>query len=200
MCQYNLQSASTGELHMKPTRLLCSDARMAERLGKRCSGGHPHAHVAGTDTRKAGMYTNEFARAVAKGYERAVVGSIWTTYVAGEDRPAPEMDDEELVPHQEVQDQVGAEAITFASSVPKNLARTLRRFHQNLGHPRREDLVRHLRLAGATEQALKAAQSVECQTCRRHVHPLDIIYLYTIDRVKVTALSILDHASQGSIW
>ena len=149
--------------------------------------------------------------------ERLRAGRGWfglDEYVTGVEEPVPDLDDEELVPHQEVQDPVGADAITFAANVPKNLARTLRRVHQNLGHPRREDLVRHLRLAGATEQALKAAQSLACQTCRRHVHPpprrpgkivrpldfnqevgLDIIYLYTIDKVKITALSILDHAS-----
>ena len=215
LCQYNLRSKRTGELHLKPTRLLCSDVQFAEAMHRKCPGGHTHAPVAGGDTRAAGMYTKEFARAVTRAYERAIAGSVWSSYVvdAGTVQVPYEFDDEELVPDEGVEPQ-GAEAISFDASVPKNIARVLRRVHQNLGHPRREDLVRHLRLAGASDVALKAAQSLECQTCRRHVRPpprrpgklvrpldfnqdvgLDLMYLYTVDNAKITVLSMLDHAS-----
>ena len=132
--------------------------------------------------------------------------------------PDYDFDGEELIPADDEKDTgaelEGASAISFSEQVPKPLARALRRVHQNLGHPRREDLVRHLRLAGASDGAIKAAQQLSCQTCRRHAHPaprrpgkvvrpldfneevgIDVVNLYTVDKQKVAALSILDHAS-----
>ena len=46
--------------------------------------------------------------------------------------------------------------ITFEPGVPGILQSSLRRLHQNLGHPRNEDLCRHLRLAGCENQVIKA--------------------------------------------
>ncbi|CAE7037715.1 GIP [Symbiodinium sp. CCMP2592] len=61
----------------------------------------------------------------------------------------------------------GAKSIRFPTSVPKHIATSLRRLHQNLGHPSEADFVRHLRLAGASREVLKAARTLECQTCAR---------------------------------
>ena len=61
----------------------------------------------------------------------------------------------------------GARSIHFPPSVPRYIATSLRRLHQNLGHPSEADFVRHLRLAGASREVLKAARSMECQTCAR---------------------------------
>ena len=65
----------------------------------------------------------------------------------------------------------GARAIRFPPSVPKIVASSLRRLHQNLGHPSTSDFVRHLRLAGAKREVLKAAKMLECQTCQRSQGP-----------------------------
>ncbi|CAE7769429.1 RE1 [Symbiodinium sp. CCMP2592] len=65
----------------------------------------------------------------------------------------------------------GAKAITFPSSVPGKIASSLRRLHQNLGHPSTIDFCRHLRLAGATREVLKAAKSLDCEVCRRAKAP-----------------------------
>ena len=55
--------------------------------------------------------------------------------------------------------------ITFADDVPNYMKSSLRRLHQNLGHPRPEDLCRHLRLAGCEPQVVKAAKGMRCATC-----------------------------------
>ncbi|CAE7356680.1 GIP [Symbiodinium sp. CCMP2592] len=65
----------------------------------------------------------------------------------------------------------GAKAITFPASVPGKIASSLRRLHQNLGHPSAIDFCRHLRLAGATREVLKAAKSLNCEVCRRAKAP-----------------------------
>ena len=56
-------------------------------------------------------------------------------------------------------------AITFEAGVSPIIQSSLRRLHQNFGHPRREDLVRHLRLAGCEEAVLKAAKGMRCEVC-----------------------------------
>ena len=65
----------------------------------------------------------------------------------------------------------GAKAIRFPMSVPTAIASSLRRLRHNLGHPSTSDFVRHLRLAGATREVLKAAKSLTCQTCQRTKGP-----------------------------
>ena len=108
----------------------------------------------------------------------------------------------------------GASAISFPSHVPKNIASALRRVHQNMGHPSNEDLARHLRLAGADSQVVKACQQLQCQTCCRStstggrrptkvVKPLDFneevavdtMDLHTREGAGITVLSMLDVGS-----
>ena len=79
MRRYNLWAVSDGGLHFKPTTLLCSDAVMAEHLGRRCTQDHPHTAEAGQNTRAAGAYTREFAKAVLKSYEEAERRSVSTS-------------------------------------------------------------------------------------------------------------------------
>ena len=53
--------------------------------------------------------------------------------------------------------------ITFDGGVPGHVQSALKRLHQNLGHPRNLDLVRHLRLSGREPAVLKAAKGMRCQ-------------------------------------
>ncbi|CAE7261007.1 RE2 [Symbiodinium sp. CCMP2592] len=60
--------------------------------------------------------------------------------------------------------------ITFDDGVPGILQSSLRRLHQNLGHPRGEDLCRHLRLAGCEPNVIKAVKGMKCETCQASKH------------------------------
>ena len=62
----------------------------------------------------------------------------------------------------------GASAIHFDPSVPKHVQSALSRLHQNLGHPKIEDMMRHLRYAGAEEAILKACKKMRCDVCLRN--------------------------------
>ena len=212
MCRYGLRSATTAGLHRKPTKVLCNSGVMANGLSRKCHGGHGHAPTAGADTRPAGNYSREFCRAVVKLYVEARERNIWDAFVSAGEEAAGEV--EVLEPTESAMVAEGAEGITFPEHVPKNIARALRRVHQNLGHPSNADLARHLRLAGAQEQAVKGALQLRCQTCLRHARPqisrpgrlvrtldfgqevgLDIFNLYTVDKEKLVVMSILDLAS-----
>ncbi|CAE7487110.1 GIP, partial [Symbiodinium necroappetens] len=62
----------------------------------------------------------------------------------------------------------GASAISFRDPQPRpEVASSLRRLHQNLGHPAISDLTRHLRLAGAGPEVVAAAKNMTCEVCRR---------------------------------
>ena len=64
----------------------------------------------------------------------------------------------------------GARAITFAKGTPikKEVQSSLKRLHQNLGHPMNEDMARHLRIAGAGGEVVDAAKRIQCQVCARN--------------------------------
>ncbi|CAE7456103.1 RE1 [Symbiodinium sp. CCMP2592] len=108
----------------------------------------------------------------------------------------------------------GAQAISFPPSVSETIASSLRRLHQNLGHPSTTDFVRHLRLAGASRDVLKAARSLECQVCARTKHPAipkpakiapcyrcnemvgtDLFYVHDSEGRRHQLLSIVDFSS-----
>ena len=117
---------------------------------------------------------------------------------------------------EDVQSEVlmGATGITFGENTPKSVAVALRRLHQNLGHPRQEDLVRHLRLAGCDSSILKAARSMKCQVCDANAAPkiarpstvppmadfndtlgLDLFFCHDTDDVKHGFLSVVDYGT-----
>ncbi|CAE7843623.1 GIP, partial [Symbiodinium sp. KB8] len=112
----------------------------------------------------------------------------------------------------------GAAGITFDKGVAADTAAALRRLHQNLGHPAREDLVRHLRLAGADSEVIKAAKGMACSTCARTKRPksarpssdpkllefgdvvgVDMMYAYDMNGKKIKLLSMVDHASSYQV-
>ncbi|CAE7286267.1 RE2 [Symbiodinium sp. CCMP2456] len=109
---------------------------------------------------------------------------------------------------------VDGSAIKFDASTPPEIATSLRRMDQNLGHPRREELLRHLRLAGCGEEVLKAVRSMTCEVCAATGGPksqrpsalphmldfgellgVDIFYAHDANDVKHTFLSIADYGT-----
>ena len=109
---------------------------------------------------------------------------------------------------------MGAGGITFGKDTPATVATALRRLHQNLGHPRQEDLLRHLRLAGCDTPILKAARSMRCQVCDANAAPkiarpstippmidfndtlgLDLFFCHDVNDVKHAFLSVTDYGT-----
>ncbi|CAE7492417.1 GIP [Symbiodinium natans] len=102
-------------------------------------------------------------------------------------------------------------AITFDTAASSLVQGALRRLHQNLGHPRCEDLVRHLRLAGCEPEVLKVAKSLKCQVCDNTSKPkiarpstvprmldfnqcvgADLLFAHDVDDVRHTFLNLVD--------
>ncbi|CAE7260851.1 unnamed protein product, partial [Symbiodinium sp. CCMP2456] len=121
----------------------------------------------------------------------------------------PEEDDKE----EDGVPKVGAEAITFSKgqSLAPEVKSSLRRLHQNLGHPSNTDLARHLRLAGADPVVVDACKRLQCQVCQRskraatpkpaslpnllefnQVVAVDAFYVYDCDGEKIELMMAID--------
>ena len=63
----------------------------------------------------------------------------------------------------------GADAISFSEGpeIKPEVKSSLKRLHQNLGHPSVSDLARQLRLAGAGPEIISACKRMSCQVCQR---------------------------------
>ena len=88
---------------------------------------------------------------------------LLTTYVA-------DVRERETTPNEDISSAKGASAISFApgKNIPREVQSSLRRLHQNLGHPDAQDLARHLRLAGASPDVAAAAKRIRCEVCDRN--------------------------------
>ena len=142
-------------------------------------------------------------------------GSYVNTVYAGEHGDGAVADQEDHAGDKEDRPlERGARAIRFPPSTPPTMAASLRRLHQNLGHPSTADFVRHLRLAGASREVLKAARALECQVCLRTRRPAvpkpakiapcfrfnemvgtDLFYVHDSEGQRHQLLSIVDFSS-----
>ncbi|CAE7257019.1 GIP [Symbiodinium sp. CCMP2592] len=107
----------------------------------------------------------------------------------------------------------GAEGISFedGSKIASEVRSSLRRLHQNLGHPSNTDLARHLRLAGADPTVVEATKKLRCQVCSRHrraasakpaslpnildfnqLVAVDAFYVYDVNGEKVELMIVID--------
>ena len=166
-CRYGLRLPESPRLIRKGTRLLLSHEDM-KCLGLECPGKNDpkHAHhdvVAGSCpgipsiSAFAGQYPPKFVEAVLQCVPRY---------------------------RQQCGKPVAVSACEFLSSEPvsheclanedvsvDDLQPIIARLHKNLGHPSKEDLLRVLRNANASEPALQAAKKFECDFCLSQARP-----------------------------
>ena len=209
---HNGAKESSGEFYVrKRTRLLVTHESFQRVLGRLCPGEHEHLPLEGREAKRAAQCPRLFAQRLLRAYEEATGTSSVDVYVAeGVEDPAGE------APGKEEPDAefLGAKGITFGDGearYKKELLSTLRRMHQNLGHPSREDFLRALRLGGASNEDIEAARCLRCSTCQRTRGPqlarpakvgqvrafnddvgIDVIFVEDSARTKYTALSVVE--------
>ncbi len=214
MCRYDLRAVTDGGRLRKPTKVVATNPNLVKELTRTCHGGHEHTPTEGRNTKAAGIYTRTFCKAVIEGYkntdrsvwfqpgDHAAAKTTWENYVANNEGDLTTTSGNNM------------SGIEFPENVPATLGKALRRVHQNLGHPANHDLARHLKLSGASEAAVKAAQGLRCTTCNRKGNPgtrrpaklarpmefnqevcLDTLNLLDSEKKKVEVLSIVDTAT-----
>jgi len=212
MCQFGLRSGLEGDKFLKKgTRLMATHIDFMEGLQRKCDGAHDHRLVQGSDTARSAHYSMDFAEAVVD-----VVKNMQAHQVLVTEEPQ----DAEMVEEGEItlEDERGALGIKFKGSVSSKIAGALRRLHQNLGHPNNRELERHLRLAGADSEMVKAVSQLQCSTCAKCARPqpqrvakptalldfndavaLDIIFIDTAQTKAHLALNMVDIASSYQV-
>eukprot|EP00435_Cladocopium_sp_Y103_P068690 s358_g32.t1 len=220
LCQHGMLSLDGQQPLRKPIRLMTTHPAFEEEMGKRCSGDHEHRVVQGQETAHSAHYPEGLGDAAVKAVKKieahqvCVVGDgSRAIRDKAEDRLAVASEDEEV--HQEPE---GSDGITFRGTVSGKAAGALRRLHQNLGHPTRRELVRHLRLGGANKQLVEAAERLQCRTCARCSRPkthrvakptalldfneavsMDILFFDTMESTGHMGLNMVDVASSYQV-
>ena len=208
-----MRSRDGQESLKKSVSLLTNSEPFAVGISKQCSGDHEHRVVQGVETAHSAAYPTALATAVFHAYNKAKQETVESVYAAAASsssavaiEPTADAETEEVT--------YGAQAITFKGKVNPEVASVLKRVHQNLGHPPNRELVKHLKIAGAGESVLRAAEQLVCRTCAKSTKAplhkvsapasaldfneavaLDIIWLDTVDAKNIPALNIVDLAS-----
>ena len=206
LCRYGMSSVVDGSPLRKTISLLTNNTIFAKNIEARCDKSHHHRPIQGKDTAASAIYPPAFARAVFKAFCQATsqkqIEIQYPTHTVAHHGPQPG------------EEPLGADSISFKGKVKPMIAATLKRIHQNLGHPPQKELIRHLRLAGASDAVLRAAEQMVCRTCEkstkaklaRPAHPAvvldfnevvaaDIIWFDTTESTGLPALNIVDLAS-----
>eukprot|EP00435_Cladocopium_sp_Y103_P020889 s510_g5.t1 len=214
MCSYGLRSAVEPEKYLrKSMTLLSTHVKFMEVLGSQCDGEHDHARVQARDTKRSGVYPDEFAEKVVKVVEALPHQSAWVSSHQVEKGDTAQVEIEVDDDHKR-----GASEISFKGTVSGKIAGALRRLHQNLGHPSNRELVRHLTLGGANKEMIAAAQNLKCSTCARCSRPqahrvakpsalldfneavaVDIIFIDTAQTKNHLGLNMVDVASSYQV-
>lgn len=174
MCAYNLVCPDSNLPIRKATGLMTSKRTIAQHMKQR-PGCASHQTVQGRLSngmlRSAfvSRYTPQFVEAVLNAFaaegcrEFEPVQSVHLVDLEVEclvnesDGPMPEA----ASPQEHVEDERPEPKIMSA----------VRKLHKNLGHPSADDLVRMLKHAKASSEAIEAAKTLQCTVCANHQQP-----------------------------
>ena len=148
---------------------------IASAFGDRqCSGEHQRGSAAGASRRllAVGRQPAELCKTVVR-----CLQSCWVREHAGHQALAADADGggetgEEL-PHfagDSSDEEEGGEEID-PSSVSKDVLKQIMKLHTQTGHQSKRRLVRALAIAGAPEEAIRAAKLLKCEVCHERQRP-----------------------------
>ncbi|CAK0792131.1 unnamed protein product, partial [Prorocentrum cordatum] len=156
-CEFGLRCPDTLKLMPKSWEFVTSAPEVAKAVHQRCGGGHEHQHTEGM--LKCGIkrtvfsqrYPKRLVEAIVRGMRRQCQVEAFSSEAAckavqGEEEDADETRDVLRRPHSSIES-------------------SLRKLHVQLGHCKNNVLIRHLRHAHATKQAIKAANDFYCPEC-----------------------------------
>eukprot|EP00435_Cladocopium_sp_Y103_P010293 s4146_g2.t1 len=178
MCAYGLTDPD-GTPILKPTALMVSHHDM-QGLALTCPGHHHHTVVAGKGSdgenisSRSARYTKQFCKTWLSCVHSACHLCSFSCL-----QETPECETEcscSCEDHQQPTEILVAEVLAAAKH-PEHpdsaVLQSLTKLHNNLGHPSDKDLIRILRNAGATDQAIQLARDFEkrCSVCIQRQRP-----------------------------
>ena len=164
-----------GDFVLKPTRFVTSSPVLASMLTLRCTGDHEHAQVQGRGVKDGknissmlGQWTPQLGVMILEGIQRQVLleekcGEV-KYYLEEEDvyHNALQRSSDVMFRQREEED------LQTWEEVPVLLRSAITKVHRQYSHSLyKENFSRHLRLSGASDQAIKAAFLFTCPTCEK---------------------------------
>ena len=151
-CMFGLADVESGMYHKKRTRVMCYSEHVLSGLNRTCSQDRTHQHLVGQVKHKGKWLSrSRIAQKYPEDMCKAIVRGLLREKQAGRQSV--------------VQHHVYMLESLGDSESDARIMRTLRRCHENLGHPSNPKLISMLKSAKATERVLKLAKGLQCPTC-----------------------------------
>ena len=181
LCAYELTDPDSGLPILKPTGIAVSHEDMKE-LALTCPGHPVHKPVEGRclDGENLSVKTSRYTPEFCNRWLSCVLPEHQLCHFAClEETPteSPQLNDdlsEEPADVSPADITSLTEALAAASEPPladDKVVCELRKLHNNLGHPTNWELIRVLRNAGGSEQAIKLAAELKCDVCFHRQRP-----------------------------
>ena len=163
-CSVGLRHPISGILLSKRWKFVTSSPEIANQLSLPCQGGHAHVRTEGGSPlpglgvslpRWTQVYPIKLIKRILQGISKASV-----IQDGGEEVEACAVDDDD--------DGGGGEACPRR---PQSFGAALRRLHVNLGHATTATMLRHLRHANASPEAIRQAANFHCDDCESRRQP-----------------------------
>ncbi len=186
-CQYGLQVK--GIPNKKPTDFMVNGEHMAEMLSRRCQGGHEHQPLTEGRAALAQNYPRKLCQAMIRGAEKDSTAWRWCTWATEEDEREVREDDLEEGLEKEYEREEGSRLPEVSTmnreeeaeepeegaeerGVSREDKKLVQRLHNNLGHPRREEFCRALKMARARREVVSyVKKEFHCQQCEGSQRP-----------------------------
>lgn len=214
LCAYGLCCPDSGLPIRKPTGIAVSHADMVH-LAAQCPGHPKHQLVEGKcldgelRSAKTARYTTEFCERWLSCVDHLSPSSSVLYSEETSENPCESLS-------KKASEVLAAEPESITDEQIKS---SLRKVHNNLGHPTNRNLMRVLRNAGASDRALQLASEFSCSVCDNRQHPgpclpasshqiIDFNHRIGIDvklfpgweeNQKIKALNIVDYASSFQV-
>eukprot|EP00435_Cladocopium_sp_Y103_P016050 s2207_g4.t1 len=165
MCRYGLQLPQSERLIRKSTRLLVSDPEM-KGLGLLCPGPSDPAHEIHDVVQGSAPGVSSVSQFVGA-YPSKFVHAVLEYVPAFRSQPVFCVHDDCV----SLQQWEQVLAVSEAKPTKEDLLPVIKKLHQNLGHPPNHDMVRILRHAQASSEAIEIARHFECEFCKSMAKP-----------------------------
>ena len=213
MCMFGMNVSGEG-LNRKPTGVATNCPGIAKELAVECDGTHFHCPTISGKPKLAQVYPPKFCTAILRGLQHQLVEDGHATEVFVEENSDGEDADTAEVGagRAPAEFQVPTGEAEDTAAIAREEINSVRRLHNNTGHPHKTDLVRFMRAARVRAEVIRwTAKHFDCDICKSKAKPksarpamiprsyqpskvvgVDLVFLPEVGGGTFPALSIVD--------
>ena len=176
MCCFEMNVDGEG-LNKKTTAVITNSEAIAEKISRRCPGGHTHVALVGGRAKKAQVYPKKCCEAVVQGIREQVrrdgmwqgLGEVW---VLAEEEEVEDEEEEGEQPGPEIEGLVRGEKQEDGLEISQSDKAAVMKLHKGLGHPAKSDLVRFMKAARVRTEVVRwTDKNFKCEACESRPRP-----------------------------